>query len=322
VNSPCCNDTISKMRRDEHRAGGRRAPYVEEACAKLGKAAGRRHSQPARAPCRSLAMGRRRRIGRALSLWRNRPKHGEDAGAHARHMRRRTPGLCQLTFPPRSISRPNSASSPSLAAFHNFSALEGPNQPMCSARCQRRARVGQRVPCHAIGAKLSDPRVPKGAKHAMLREGASTQGPIPCSTRAASRPGSRVGRKGQRARQMRASANTSTPWRHSHVPLDPARAHSNGLHKSSPSSSSVMSTSIRPWACLRLVPLSDCLSDCPRQGARSQSVQSAIRSDSAAPRLYVIIQGCHRPAAAGKKPYLAEKVSTSHRRTSGRDRRG
>jgi hypothetical protein len=88
----------------------------------------------------------------------------------------------------------------------------------------------------------------------------------------------------------------------------------------------LMSTSIRPSACVRLVPLSDCLSDCPRQGARSQSVQSAIRSDSAAPRLYVIrdiskITRVVRPGGSGEET-SREKVSTSHRRTSGRDRRG
>jgi hypothetical protein len=50
---------------------------------------------------------------------------GEDAGAHARHMRRRTQaGLCQLTFPPRPISRVSSASSPSLAACHTALPIE------------------------------------------------------------------------------------------------------------------------------------------------------------------------------------------------------
>ena len=46
---------------------------------------------------------------------------------------------------------------------------------MYSPWCQRRARVGRRVPWHTIGAKPSGSRVPKGAKHAMLREGASRQ---------------------------------------------------------------------------------------------------------------------------------------------------
>ena len=49
--------------------------------------------------------------------------------------------------------------------------------------------------------KKSGSQGPKGAKHDKLHEGASRH-----------RPGSRVGHKGQRARPMRASANTSTPW--------------------------------------------------------------------------------------------------------------
>jgi hypothetical protein len=126
----------------EH-AGVRRAPCDEDACAKLGGAAGWRRSQRGRARYSELwghgaVSGER---GGESS------RGGEDAGAHARHMRRRTAsGLCQLTFPPRPISRVSSASSPSCAALYSFSALEGPNQPMCSARCQRRARVGRRAP--------------------------------------------------------------------------------------------------------------------------------------------------------------------------------
>jgi hypothetical protein len=51
-------------------------------------------------------------------------RSGDDAGAHARHMRRRTSGLCQLTFPPRSISRLSSASSPFIAASYTASPIE------------------------------------------------------------------------------------------------------------------------------------------------------------------------------------------------------
>jgi hypothetical protein len=97
------------------------------------------HAGVRRVPC-SWALGNMDAAGSTED------RGGDDAGAHARHMRRRTPGLCQLTFPPRSISRLSSASLPSCAAFHNFSAFEGKNQPMCSTRCQRRARVGRRVP--------------------------------------------------------------------------------------------------------------------------------------------------------------------------------
>jgi hypothetical protein len=48
---------------------------------------------------------------------------GVDAGAHARHMRRRTPYF-PLTFPPRSISRLSSASLPLHAAFHTALPIE------------------------------------------------------------------------------------------------------------------------------------------------------------------------------------------------------
>jgi len=68
---------------------------------------------------------------------------GEDAGAHARHMRRRTSSR-QLTFPPRPISRVSSASLPSLAASHTALPIESLiaalelAQPICSARWWRR----------------------------------------------------------------------------------------------------------------------------------------------------------------------------------------
>jgi hypothetical protein len=185
------------------------------------------HTGVRRAPC-SWAVGKMAPC-RAGAAGATEDRDGDDAGAHARHMRRRTSGWCQLTFPPRSISRLSSASSPSPAASYNFSALERKNQPMCCAVSA--AREGR--PTSSLTRNRSEtvrlPRSQRCEACHMLREGASRQtaglpswpqGPIPCSTRAASRPGSRVGRKGQRARPMRASANTSTPWRHSHVPLD------------------------------------------------------------------------------------------------------
>jgi hypothetical protein len=49
---------------------------------------------------------------------------GDDAGAHARHVRRRTSGWCQLTFPPSPISRLSSASLPSCAACHKALPIE------------------------------------------------------------------------------------------------------------------------------------------------------------------------------------------------------
>ena len=62
---------------------------------------------------------------------------GDGAGAHARHMRRRTSGLCQLTLPPRSISRLSSASLPSLAACHTALPIES---LIASAALKARAR--------------------------------------------------------------------------------------------------------------------------------------------------------------------------------------
>jgi hypothetical protein len=102
----------------EH-AGVRHAPCDEDACAELGGAAGRRHSQ-----CRRAAScGKWRRVGRVR---RESTRGDDDAGAraHARHMRRRTSGWCQLTFPPRLISRVSSASLPLLAAQNTASSIE------------------------------------------------------------------------------------------------------------------------------------------------------------------------------------------------------
>jgi len=118
---------ILKCQRGETNGRARGGAGARRAAGAVGKMA----------PCRAGAAGATEDRG------------DDDAGAHAKHVRRRTLGLRQLTFPPRPISRLSSASLPSSAAFHNFlsfSALEGPKQPMCSPRCQRRARVGRRVP--------------------------------------------------------------------------------------------------------------------------------------------------------------------------------
>jgi hypothetical protein len=146
----------------EH-AGVRRAPCDEDACAKLGGAAGRRHRQRRRAPCSELwgdGAVSGERGGEST-------RGDEDAGAHARHMRRRTP-LRQLTFPPRPISRVSSASLPFLAASYTASpiaALELP-EPICSARWWRRVlwrreRVGRRVFLTRNRRKSQDPEAPK-----------------------------------------------------------------------------------------------------------------------------------------------------------------
>ena len=167
----------------EH-AGVRRAPCDEDACAKLGGAAGWRRSQRGRALVqRAVGTG-------AVSGERGgeSSRGGEDAGAHARHMRRRTPGLRQLTLHPRPISRLSSASLPSLVASFTalpIAALELPiaalelQEPICSARCWRQVLAGRESrPTSSLtrnrSRKKSGSRGPKGAKRDKLHEGAST----------------------------------------------------------------------------------------------------------------------------------------------------
>jgi hypothetical protein len=77
------------------------------------------HAGVRRAPC-SWAVGKMAPC-RAGAAGATEDRGDDDAGAHARHKRRRTnipSGLCQLTLPPRLISRLSSASSPSLAASY------------------------------------------------------------------------------------------------------------------------------------------------------------------------------------------------------------
>jgi hypothetical protein len=80
------------------------------------------HAGVRRAPC-SWAVGKMASC-RAGAAGATEDRGDDDAGAHARHMRRRTLGLCQLTFPPRPISRLSSASLPSFAAFHTALSIE------------------------------------------------------------------------------------------------------------------------------------------------------------------------------------------------------
>jgi hypothetical protein len=70
----------------------------------------------------------------------------EDAGAHARHMRRRTSSR-QLTLPPRSISRLSSASLPSYAASHTALPIES---LIASAALYKPSPA--RTPAHSGGA--------------------------------------------------------------------------------------------------------------------------------------------------------------------------
>jgi len=119
----------------EH-AGVRRAPCDEDACAKLGGCAAARGT--ASSGENGAVSGER---GGESS------RGGEDAGAHARHMRRRTSsGLCQLTFPPRPISRVSSASLPSLAASNTALPIES---LIASAALYRPSPA--RTPAHSGG---------------------------------------------------------------------------------------------------------------------------------------------------------------------------
>ena len=128
-------------------------------------------------------------VGRHVSGEGDRSNRGGDnAGAHARHIRWRTLGLCQLTLHPRPISRLSSASLPSLVASFTalpIAALELPiaalelQEPICSARCWRQVLAGRESrPTSSLtrnrSRKKSGSRGPKGAKRDKLHEGAST----------------------------------------------------------------------------------------------------------------------------------------------------
>ena len=163
-------------------AGGRRAQQARRGRVCKARRAGGAAAQPA--PTRELA-----------GLWAKQQRRN-DAGAHARRMRRRTSGLCQLTFHPRPISRLSSGLLLLLAACHTAlpSGLELA-QPMRWRRERTAARESR--PTSSLTRnrrrKKSGSRCPKGAMHAMLGEGASRQtaglpswpqGPSPCSARA------------------------------------------------------------------------------------------------------------------------------------------
>ena len=169
------------------------------------------HAGVRRAPC-SWAVGKMAPC-RAGAAGATEDRGGVVAGAHARHMRRRTSGLCQLTLHPRPISRLSSASLPSFAACHkclslpfsaaafsaaafSAAALELP-EPICSARSWRRVlwrreRVGRRVSLTRNRRKSQAPEAPK------VRS-------MPCSTRALRGTGRRL------SSWQQGPARTSTP---------------------------------------------------------------------------------------------------------------
>jgi hypothetical protein len=130
------DDTGARGRaaRPVRRGGVRQAPRVGGAAAKPTP---RRAAQ--RGWCGETASCR------AMPRWRERSSRGRN-GAHARHMRRRTSGLCQLTLPPRSISRLSSASLPSLAACHTSLPIESLIAPAALYR-----PLPARTPAHSGG---------------------------------------------------------------------------------------------------------------------------------------------------------------------------
>ena len=167
----------------------RRAPYVEEACAKLRVSAGRRRSQRRGAPC-ELAVGKR--VGLCLGGAVSGCSSGRDR-AHARHMRRRTSGLCQLTLPPRSISRRSSASLPSLAASHTALSIESLSAPAALYRPSPAP-----TPAHSGGARSAPPI---GRRRRALRRGAHAARPH--APRSSGVRGSRAGARARRGRSKR-----------------------------------------------------------------------------------------------------------------------
>ena len=112
---------------------------------------GARHATRTRVP--SSAAARPRAVQRAVGTGAvsgerggESSRGGEDAGAHARHMRRRTQ-LRQLTFPPRPISRVSSASLPFSAASYTALPIES---LIASAALYRPSPA--RTPAHSGGA--------------------------------------------------------------------------------------------------------------------------------------------------------------------------
>jgi hypothetical protein len=127
---------------------------------RMGKHAGVR-----RVPC-SWAVGKMAPC-RAGAAGATEDRGDDDAGAHARHMRRRTQGLCQLTSAPRSISRLSSASLQSSAACHMASPIES---LIASAALIRPAPA--RPPADSGGGHARGSAVTLGRRRRALRRGA------------------------------------------------------------------------------------------------------------------------------------------------------
>jgi hypothetical protein len=126
------------------------------------------HAGVRRAPC-SWAVGKMAPC-RAGAAGATEDRGGDDAGAHARHMRRRTSGLRQFTLHPRPISRLSSASSPSFAASNTALSIES---LIASAALIRPAPA--RPPADSGGGHARGSAVTLGKRRRALRRGAHVQ---------------------------------------------------------------------------------------------------------------------------------------------------
>ena len=153
-----------------------------------------------------LAVGKRRRVGQCLGGGSDRCSRGrDDAGAHARHMRRRTSGLCQLTLPPRPISRVSSASLPFIAASNTALPIES---LIASAALYRPSPA--RTPAHSGGGTRGS-AVTLGRRRRALRRGAHAARPhAPRSSGGGGSRGARA-RRGRSKRPRRAVEAAATP---------------------------------------------------------------------------------------------------------------
>ena len=190
------------------RAGGARRTSRRRVPSSAGRRGGGTASPRARRAARWLwgdgDESGERRVGGEGDL--ESTRGGEDAGAHARHMRRRTSGLCQLTLPPRPISRASSASLPPLAASHTALPIESLIAPRffgnysVSPATSGRARAAPRERSGGGGGA----HIRRGAHAARPHAPRSSGG------RGGSRAGSRA-RRGRPKRPRRAVEAAATP---------------------------------------------------------------------------------------------------------------
>ena len=190
------------------RAGGARRTSRRRVPSSAGRRGGGTASPRARRAARWLwgdgDESGERRVGGEGDL--ESTRGGEDAGAHARHMRRRTSGLRQLTLPPRPISRASSASLPFSAA--SYTAL--PIESLIAPRFFGNYSV---TPAIRGGGARGSAVTLAGRRRRALRRGAHAARPhAPRSSggRGGSRAGARA-RRGRPKRPRRAVEAAATP---------------------------------------------------------------------------------------------------------------